>query len=62
MIDAMGKETACPKFLSTQSCFSVSLCWKLSNGLDDLKVVPYIRQKPMDNGIHLEHSYLEVLE
>ena len=36
----------------------IQTCWKLSNGLDDLKVVP----RRMDNGIHLEHSYLEVLE
>ncbi len=63
MIDATGKEKACPKFFEYSELFlQIHECWKLSNGLDDLKVVPYICQKRMDNGIHLEHSYLEVLE
>ena len=35
---------------------------KLSNGLDDLKVALYVCPIHIDDGIHSDHSYLEVLE
>ena len=34
----------------------------LSHGLDDFEVAPYVCPKCMDDVIHLEHSYLEMLE
>ena len=49
-------------FEYSEPFLQIQECWKLSNGLGDLKVVPYICQKRMDNGIHLEHNYLEVLK
>ncbi len=36
--------------------------WQLSNGLDDFKMALCVCPNRMDNGIHSDHSYFEIVE